>query len=1000
MPPVTEHWPRPPGDRTRREFLQQLGGLSLSAAAAPLLAGSVRADPAPALPDPVLAFPGPWQFALPKRSIIVVSDQQLRDLQDPDQLVDLSLSPTPHRTTLRKICEQTAAAGGRTVVLAFDEFWTQYRPGQGGQPRELTPDTDEYIHCVARLGETLKHHGLGFELSLLSPLEIGRGYTRQTGERGRWVQYREGYRDPATGQYTVSLWEQRCWTNNKGTFNIQRDGVRVFAFAEHRVGGTSYYAVDPGDIVELQAPPQIETDNASVGSTRARRMTVRGRGETHLGARDRVLVVVSYATPEMDYFSPRALPFLQDLIQRYHAAGVPLNGLYADEMHIQQDWGYFSHHDEGQFAFRYLTPNFARRFAECYGAEFADLEKFLVYFSYGQHGFRPDLEARLPAQHVLGGGADAIQQTFLLRHRYFELLQQGVVDLFVQAKRCAEEKYGHALESRAHATWAQSPTIDHWHTGGLRKPPRQYEYTPDFLWSNTVQQSASACSDYFAWNDFLTGGGNDHAEGGWSDRDYYGVALACSTGILNRVPYAYAAAWGMPAAVQRRHQAVCDAFGAAASPWFQAVQDSQHREVDVLMLYPLSLVACEERFGSWMVQYGYANYVTPRKLLERGRVTADGHIVMAGRRFGTLVVLFEPLPPPGLLPFMEQFVAEGGRLVWSGPPPRLDFAGQPVLERWQNLFGVGRVAFGVAGQAAPGRQVRFAGALQHVSPQLLLTDFLVDLIYPVEPGTAAAGVARVNQQFVGVQRRTGGGGVATFLGFRPRDDQAASLGEEARTWFEILLALGAYPKSRPELPWEDNPSVVSRTTPYLACRFPNGATAVAAHYRAHEESWSGSFHRDARKDAEALAQNPLPSDRLELRDFAVNGHRLGFCGALALAFRLDADGRLIAFAGYDCAQIDIDDRTHKFASQPVVLAAWAPVPSERRVPGGAVLELWVQGAAEFRIPLAGSIKAGRLFHAGARPGAVGDVVASAIANGELCFNSSTTERQHLFLVPG
>ena len=83
-------------------------------------------------------------------------------------------------------------------------------------------------------------------------------------------------------------------------------------------------------------------------------------------------------------------------------------------------------------------------------------------------------------------------------------------------------------------------------------------------------------------------------------------------------------------------------------PWFQAVQDAQHRDTDVLMLYPLSLVACEERFGSWMVQYGYANYVTPQKLLEHARVGADGHIEMAGRKFGTLAVLFEPLPPRGV----------------------------------------------------------------------------------------------------------------------------------------------------------------------------------------------------------------------------------------------------------------------------------------------------------------------------------------------------------------
>ena len=90
------------------------------------------------------------------------------------------------------------------------------------------------------------------------------------------------------------------------------------------------------------------------------------------------------------------------------------------------------------------------------------------------------------------------------------------------------------------------------------------------------------------------------------------------------------------------------------------------------MLYPMSLVACEERFGSWMVQYGYANYVSPRKLLQHGRVGADGRIEMAGRKFGTLAVLFEPLPPPELMDFLEKFAGSGGKLIWSGPPPRFD----------------------------------------------------------------------------------------------------------------------------------------------------------------------------------------------------------------------------------------------------------------------------------------------------------------------------------------
>ena len=603
-------------DLSRREFVRRLARLGIVCSVLPP-GGRMFAAEARRLPGSALTFPGPWQFQVPKSAIILVSDQQLEDLLDPDKEVDLSVSATPSLSTLRKLCEQAQASGARTVILAFDEFWSQYRKGQGGKPRQLLPDTEAYVQRLQKISQTLRQYGLGLELSLLSPLEIGRGYRQKTGETGRWVQYREGYRDPATGRYTVSLWEQRRWTNNKGTIELERSGVRVFAFREHRLNGSSYYHVDPGGILELKTAPQIEADETAQGSTSARRLTVHGEGETALGPLDRVLVVIRYATPEMDYFSPRSRPFLEGLVESYHAAGIPLNGLYSDEMHIQQDWGYGSHHDEGQLTFRYLTPNLASRFAGLYGKEFEDFEKYLVYFAYGQHGFLPTLEARVAAQHVLGGGAEGIHETFLLRRHYFELLDETVVALFAGAKDFAEKKYGHELEARAHATWAQSPTCDFWQSGELPENPRKYEYTPDFVWSNTVHQAAAACDDYFAWNDFLTGGGNDHAEGGWLDRNYYGIALACSTGILNRTPYAYAAAWGMPDEVLRRHQAVCDAFGASANPWFQAVQDCQHRDTDVLMLYPLSLVACEERFGSWMVQYGYANYVTSKRLLEK-----------------------------------------------------------------------------------------------------------------------------------------------------------------------------------------------------------------------------------------------------------------------------------------------------------------------------------------------------------------------------------------------
>jgi len=983
---------------TRREFLKQTGVLGIVTAAVPWGLAQTSSAQTATLPDVAVGYPGPWQFQRPRGSIILVSDQQLVDLQDPDKEVDLSLSDKPNLTTLRRICEQTRARGGRTIVLAFDEFWSQYRRGQGGKPRQLLPDTAEYIRLTAGISKTLKEYGLGLELSLLSPLELGRGYAAKTGEKGRWVQYREGYRDPQTGHYSVNLWEQRFWTNNKGTIGLERTGVRVFAFREQRVGTSDQFVVDPGWIKELKEPPQIESGQAEQGSTRARLMTVRGSGETGVGGLNRVLVVVSYDTPEMDYFSPRALPFLRELVDHYHTAGVPLNGLYADEMHIQQDWGYHSHHDEGQFTFRYLTAHFQKTFAALYGAEFEDFEKYLVYFGYGQHGFLPGVEARLSAQHVMGGDPDAVHRTFLLRRRYYDLLEQHVVKLFADAKHYAEEKYGHELEARAHATWAQSPTCDS-RSGALPVAPRQYEYTDDFLWSNTVQQAAAACSDYFAWNDFLTGGGNDHAEGGWSDRDYYGIALGCSTGILNRVPYAYAAAWGLPAEAGRRRQAVCDAFGASANQWFQAVQDSQHRDIEVLMIYPMSLVACEERFGSWMTQYGYANYVTARKLVQHGRVQGN-RIEMAGRTFNTVAVLFEPLPPADLLALLERFAEAGGKVVWSGPPPRLTFEGTPALERWQRLFGIASLGYQHEGHSLPGRAIRFENVLETVPEQTILTGFLVDQVYPVTPQEASGArvVARVPDRIVGTHRSLGSGGSATFLGFRPRDDQSAALGYETRTWFEVLRALGAYPGVG-DAAAHDNPTVISRTTPYVSCRFPNGTITLAAHYRTHEERWPGGFHRDAKADQEILTRHPLPSDRLEFRNFAVAGHQVTYDGALTVAFRLGASG-LLAFAGHQCRGIEVDGRKYEFCANPFHALGWAPVLPERRVSGGAVLEIWAHGQGGLTVPLSEPWTAGKVYLEGGRLGSLGQEIPATIESGRLTFEVQPNwPRHHLFFVP-
>ncbi|MCC6152778.1 MAG: hypothetical protein IT367_03420, partial [Candidatus Hydrogenedentes bacterium] len=729
------------------------------------------------------------------------------------------------------------------------------------------------------------------------------------------------------------------------------------------------------------------------------RVRVYGEGKADIGPLDKVLVVQQYRTPEMDYFSPNALPFLKQLIDKYLDAGVKLNALYSDEMHIQQDWHYFAHHDNGEFALRYVTPNLSRVYAEKYGAEFGDLAKYMIYFTHGQEDTASTVNAKDGRMHVFGDSPEATRRTALFRARYYRLLQDSVVDLFAQAKRYAEERIGYRLEARAHATWAQSPTIDKWNTGRQNQFRSFYEYTSNFVWSNTVQQASSACFDYFKWGDFLTGNGNDHAEGGWLDRNYYGLMIACSTGSINDVPYSYGAHWGMPNEIARRRQALVDVFGAAASPNYMLVEDAQHRDVDVLMLYPIDLVAVDERFGSWMTQYAYANLITPAKLLELGHVEGN-RIDVRGRKYSTLVTLFEPFPSERLLATANDFAMNGGRVIWSGPPPVLTQEGGDALGPWKQLTGV-EYAPGVdEGAIAPGKVVEFEGALNDVVPQTILTDFLVDRVYPVTPGEGVSTVARVGGDVVGTQRSVGNGGSVTFLGFRPRDDQAASLGYEMRTWFAVLNALGAYVPSGKFADANDNTEFVSRNTPYLACRFPNGATAIAPHLKDTLEDWSGGFARKEEEDRAYLERVPPPSDKIELNDYRVNGHSVNYTGVGAMAFRMDGEKRLIAFAGNQCAQITVDGNLTAFASQPVGAICWAPVSVERRVEKGAVLIALVAGVADVKIPapeLSGNVK---LYTQGATPGSFGAEIPCKVESGTLVF-AVTPDVAHrwLYAVP-
>jgi hypothetical protein len=487
----------------------------------------------------LVAFPGPWSFAIPKVAIILVSDAELETLAaEPDKPIDMSVTPQQHNVaSLRQVCESGQKQGARSLIVAFDQFFTQYRPGQNHE-RRLMPDMDAYIDKIARISKVAQQYGLGLELSLLTPLEIGRGYRQATGESGLWMQYRKGLRDPKGGAFSVSLWRHSQWTNNKGPFRLEDAGIRVFAFRETPLHGTPYRVVPEDSITDVTATAKVEVlEGIHADGFPATQIRVYSAGAAGPEGLNRVLVVQKYRTPEMDYFSDKALPYLKQLVDRYAKAGVKLNALYSDEPHLMADWAYHGHHDHGQFAMRYVSPGLSAKFSERYGKSYQDLAKYLIYFAYGQEDAANDLSATQGVMHVFGGSPAEIRRTALFRAHYYRFLQDGLTDLLVQAKRHAEKRMGQRLEARGHATWAESPTCDAWlSAAGVNGSNQKYEYTSDFVWSNTVHQASAACSDYFRWGDFLTGNGNDVAEGGFLDRNYVGLTLACSTGILNEIP--------------------------------------------------------------------------------------------------------------------------------------------------------------------------------------------------------------------------------------------------------------------------------------------------------------------------------------------------------------------------------------------------------------------------------------------------------------------------------
>jgi hypothetical protein len=164
--------------------------------------------------------------------------------------------------------------------------------------------------------------------------------------------------------------------------------------------------------------------------------------------------------------------------------------------------------------------------------------------------------------------------------------------------------------------------------------------------------------------------------------------------------------------------------------------------------------------------------------------------------------------------------------------------------------------------------------------------------------------------------------------------------------FELLNTAGAYPATGRFAEVNDNPSYVSRTSDYFVTTFPNTTTMIVRHYRTHPESWEGGFSRNAERDAAALANNPMPSDRVELHDAKINGHKISYNGRLSLSFRTDDRNKLMAFIGSECEGITLDGKTYTFADKPLKSVIFIPA-SE----ASSTYKVQISGEGRVSLPL-------------------------------------------------
>ena len=809
------------------------------------------------------------------------------------------------------LCRQGQAMGARRMDVYYDFFF-------GGSKRGNYPDSPMTLKAYKRIHDLAKEHGMSLGASLVSPLDTGGGYVKTHEKTGQTMQFKEGI-IREDGSYETVMDFQCQWTNNKGPAPLKLKEVKVFAFDEERIEGTPFYYVNEHEIEDISASAGYRVDDHEFQVSR----DGYGHGDIFISGqtdskKSRFLAVVVYHTLEIDYFAEDALDYMKSILDLHKAAGISYEGIYSDEMHIQFDWDSQAHWGETEVTTRYMTDSMAQVYAQKYGPQYLNFPKYLVYFTYMHHDFLEGEEGKIPAQHVFGKSREEIVRTFLFRRDYFDLLQRTVVDLCTQAKDYAGELFGQKMQATGHSTWMESPTCDTFFKPKAGEDPNavehsRYDYTPEFVWSAAQRENISACNDHFKWNEYFWAVGTDIPEGGFLDRNYYGAAFSSSLAALNAGEFAYYCIWGAPDQVKERMAEVGQSYGhytgycKSYDPGHNLLQGCTTRVSDVLTVYPMDLNYLEERFGNWMVQYGYTDYITEEKLLEYAK--PNGPILQVkNRSYRALVVMFSPLISMEALQVIRSFVQMGGKVIWCSAPALREAEGVAALFR--DTFGIRQYNFDRYGLAAQDKTVHFGG-FETVKDMKILSGLFPDRVYPVTPGEGSA-VATLDNQIVGIRKDYPTGGSAVYLGVRVRDDQSRSTGEDVDTLFTLLCELGGYEAEGCEI------SSRPASARYLYHRFPNNTISLCNHFRTFREmSWPWGFYRDEEKDNAFMENVPMPPHDITLQRMQINGHQVTYEGEGIVTYRYDAQEGLLALGGRKTCGICIDGKEYKLSRQPV-----------------------------------------------------------------------------------